>query len=188
MPGHVDGALVSSGRRPQDPRQRLLPSPSPTLSELPLDFARFGVIVPTAMIKNQRDLVRRHRHGLSPKAFTLYKTKPKLVYCDSRGRRHQRSRSSPRNLHRLTYSMREYPIPEAAGVQNALDSLGHPNAAQLQTGAVDGHLADRRSEKVRVLSTNSTAARRKTNDNDYRLKPAAVARQPASFSPGTSGK
>ena len=24
--------------------------------------------------------------------------------------------------------MREYPIPEANGIQNALDSLGHPNA------------------------------------------------------------
>ena len=32
--------------------------------------------------------------------------------------------------------MREYPIPEAAGIQNALDALGHPNARNFKPANV----------------------------------------------------
>jgi hypothetical protein len=32
--------------------------------------------------------------------------------------------------------MREYPIPEANGIQNALDSLGHPNARNIKPANV----------------------------------------------------
>ena len=32
--------------------------------------------------------------------------------------------------------MREYPIPEATGIQNALDSLGHPNARNVKPANV----------------------------------------------------
>ena len=37
---------------------------------------------------------------------------------------------------RLSFSMREYPIPEANGIQNALDSLGHPNARNIKPANV----------------------------------------------------
>lgn len=37
---------------------------------------------------------------------------------------------------RLSFSMREYPIPEPNGIQNALDSLGHPNARNVKPASV----------------------------------------------------
>src|SRR5437773_4178242 len=56
--GHVDAALVSP-----DSLHKVLASGCcralADLSELPLDFARFGVTVPASLIRNQRDLARR---------------------------------------------------------------------------------------------------------------------------------
>ena len=44
---------------------------------------------------------------------------------------------------RLSFSMREYPIPEASGIQNALDSLGHPNARNVKpAGVMDSSLIE----------------------------------------------
>ncbi len=58
LAGHVDGALVSP-----EGIHKVLASGCcralADLSELPLDFARFGVTVPASLIRNQRDVARR---------------------------------------------------------------------------------------------------------------------------------
>lgn len=139
LAGHVDGALVSP-----EGLHKVLASGCclalADLSELPLDFARFGVTVPAALIKNQRDLARRITLAYVEGIY-VFKTKPRLVYSILEEQGITDAAVAKDIYTRLTYSMREYPIPEAPGIQNALDSLGHPNArnfkpAQLMDSSV----------------------------------------------------
>lgn len=126
LAGHVDGALVSP-----EGVHKVLSSGCcralADLAELPLDFARFGVTVPGSLIKTQRDLARRIVMAYT-EGIWAFKTKPKAVFAvlEEEG---IKDPAVQKDIYaRLTYSMREYPIPEAPGIQNALDSLGHPNA------------------------------------------------------------
>jgi ABC-type nitrate/sulfonate/bicarbonate transport system substrate-binding protein len=126
LAGHVDGALVS----PEGVHKVLASGccrALADLSELPLDFARFGVTVPAALIKNQRDLGRRIVMAYIEGIYA-FKTKPKLVFSILEEEGIKDPAVAKDVYARLTFSMREYPIPEAPGIQNALDSLGHPNA------------------------------------------------------------
>jgi NitT/TauT family transport system substrate-binding protein len=126
LAGHVDGALVSP-----EGLHKVLASGCcrafADLSELPLDFARFGVTVPASLIKNQRDLARRIVMAYIEGIYA-FKTKPKLAFAILEEEGIKDPAVAKDIYARLTFSMREYPIPEAAGIQNALDSLGHPNA------------------------------------------------------------
>ena len=126
LAGYVDGALVSP-----EGLHKILASGCclalADLSELPLDFARFGVTVPAALIKNQREVA--HRIVMAyVEGIHAFKTKPKLVFSVLEEEGIKDPAVAKDIYARLTFSMREYPIPEAAGIQNALDSLGHPNA------------------------------------------------------------
>jgi NitT/TauT family transport system substrate-binding protein len=126
LAGHVDGALVS----PEGVHKVLASGccrALADLSELPLDFARFGVTVPAALIKNQRDLGRRIVMAYIEGIYA-FKTKPKLAFSILEEEGIKDPAVAKDIYARLTFSMREYPIPEAPGIQNALDSLGHPNA------------------------------------------------------------
>jgi len=124
--GHVDGALVSP-----EGVHKVLSSGCcralADLSELPLDFARFGVTVPAALIRNQRDVARRIVMAYVEEIYA-FKTKPKLVFSILEEEGIKNPAIAKDIYARLTFSMREYPIPETAGIQNALDSLGHPNS------------------------------------------------------------
>lgn len=126
LAGHVDGALVSP-----EGLHKILASGCcralADLSELPLDFARFGVTVPAALIAKQREVARRIVMAYIEGIYT-FKTKPKLVLSVLEEEGIKDPAVAKEIYNRLNFSMREYPIPEAAGVQNALDSLGHPNA------------------------------------------------------------
>ena len=132
--GHVDGALVSP-----ESLHKVLSSGCcralADLSELPLDFARFGVTVPAALIRNQRDVARRIVLAYVEGIYA-FKTKPKLVYTVLEEEGIKDPAIAKEIYTRLSFSMREYPIPEAAGIQNALDSLGHPNARNIKPGNV----------------------------------------------------
>ena len=132
--GHVDGALVSP-----ESLHKVLSSGCcraiADLSELPLDFARFGVTVPAALIHNQRDVARRIVMAYIEGIYA-FKTKPKLVYSVLEEEGIKDPAIAKEIYTRLSFSMREYPIPEAAGIQNALDSLGHPNARNVKPANV----------------------------------------------------
>ena len=124
--GHVDAALISP-----DNIAKILATGCcrvlTDLSELPLDYARFGGTVSTSMIKTQRDILRRYLQA-TIEGIYLFKTRPKLVYSvfEEEGIKEP---AVQKELHeRLAKSLREYPIPEANGIQGALDSLTHPNA------------------------------------------------------------
>ena len=132
--GHVDAALVSP-----EGLHKILASGCcralADLSELPLDFARFGVTVPAALIRNQRDIARRIVTAYVEGIY-VFKTKPKLVYSVLEEEGIKDPAVAKEIYGRLSFSMREYPIPEAAGIQNALDSLGHPNARNVKPASL----------------------------------------------------
>jgi ABC-type nitrate/sulfonate/bicarbonate transport system substrate-binding protein len=134
LAGHVDGALVSP-----EGIHKVLASGCcralADLSELPLDFARFGVTVPAALIRNQRDVARRIVLAYVEGIY-LFKTKPKLVFSVLEEEGIKDPAIAKDIYNRLSFSMREYPIPEANGIQNALDSLGHPNARNVKPAAL----------------------------------------------------
>jgi NitT/TauT family transport system substrate-binding protein len=105
------------------------------LSELPMDYARFGVVVPTALIKSQRDLVRRLLMAFTEGIY-VYKTKPKLgmSVIEEGG---VKDPLIVRELYeRIAKSLREYPVPGTKGVEGALDSLTHPNARTTQPASL----------------------------------------------------
>jgi len=132
--GHVDGALVSP-----ESLHKVLASGCcrslADLSELPLDFARFGVTVPASLIRNQRDVARRIVMAYVEGIYA-FKTKPKLVYSVLEEEGIKDPAIAKEIYTRLSFSTREYPIPEADGIQNALDSLGHPNARNVKPASV----------------------------------------------------
>ncbi len=132
--GHVDGALVSP-----EGIHKILASGCcralADLSELPLDFARFGVTVPASLIRNQRDTARRIVMAYIEGIY-LFKTRPKLVYSIFAQEGITDPNVAKDLYNRISFSLREYPIPESSGVQNAIDSLGHPNARSVKPAAV----------------------------------------------------
>jgi ABC-type nitrate/sulfonate/bicarbonate transport system substrate-binding protein len=124
--GHVDAALVS----PEGVHKiiatgccRVLAD----LSELPLDYARFGVTVLTSLIRNQRDTVRRMLLAYIEGIHT-YKTRPAAAYAVMEESGIKDPAVQKELYDRVAKSLREYPVPEPKGVQSALDSLTHPNA------------------------------------------------------------
>jgi len=132
--GHVDAALISP-----DSLHKILATGCcrilQDLSELPFDYARFGGAVPTALIRNQRDTLRRYLQAVIEGIY-LFKTRPKLVYSvfEEEGIKEP---AVQKDLHeRLAKSLREYPVPDANGIQGALDSLAHPNARTVKTASL----------------------------------------------------
>src|SRR5262249_32148473 len=75
--GQVDSALISP-----DSLHKVLATGCcrvfADLSEIPLDYARFGVIVPTAFVKNQRDTARKLLEAYV-EGIHLFKTRPELA-------------------------------------------------------------------------------------------------------------
>jgi len=132
--GHVDAALISP-----DSLHKILATGCcrilQDLSELPFDYARFGGAVPTALIRNQRDTLRRYLQAVIEGIY-LFKTRPKLVYSVFE-EEDIKEPAVQKDLHeRLAKSLREYPVPDANGIQGALDSLAHPNARTVKTASL----------------------------------------------------
>jgi hypothetical protein len=124
--GHADAALISP-----DSIAKILGTGCcrvlVDLSELPLDYARFGGTVPTSMVKTQRETLRGYLLA-TIEGIYFFKTRPKLVNSvfEEEG---IKDPAVQKDLHeRLAKSLREYPVPDANGIQGALDSLTHPNA------------------------------------------------------------
>jgi NitT/TauT family transport system substrate-binding protein len=127
---HVDAALISP-----DNIHKILATGCcrilQDVSELPLDYARFGGAVPTSLIRTQRETLRRYLQAVIEGIY-LFKTRPKLVYSvfDEEGIKEP---AVQQDLYeRLAKSLREYPVPDANGIQGALDSLAHPNARNVK--------------------------------------------------------
>src|SRR4029077_6853363 len=122
--GYMDAALVSSTGVAKNVATgcfRVLAD----LSELPLEFTNYGVVVLGALLKTQRDNVKRFLQALIEGIYT-FKAKPEVartVLRESNGE----AEVTPL-YERLTKSFRDFPSPENRGIQNVIDSLPTPKA------------------------------------------------------------
>ncbi|OGQ77513.1 MAG: hypothetical protein A3F90_06340 [Deltaproteobacteria bacterium RIFCSPLOWO2_12_FULL_60_19] len=128
--GHVDAALVSP-----DYLHKILASGCcrvfADLSEIPLDYARFGVVVPTVYLKAQRETVRKLLEGYV-EGIHAFKTRPELVSEVLREEGITDPQVAKFIFERIAKSLRDVPLVDPKGIQNALDSLGTPKAKTAQ--------------------------------------------------------
>jgi ABC-type nitrate/sulfonate/bicarbonate transport system substrate-binding protein len=116
--GQIDGTLIGTYDVP-----KVLESGCCTalvdLLELPLEYARFGQVVPTSLLKTQRQTVLRFVEGLI-EGIHVFKTNRELALSVLK----QSGVTSPQyGYERVSAALRERPFPEPVGVQAVLDSV-----------------------------------------------------------------
>lgn len=119
--GHVDGALVSP-----DQLHKVLASKCcrvlADLSELPLEYARFGVVAPMSVLRAQRETMRKLLEAYV-EAIYVFKSRPEVPLAALRNEGIEDPQIARGIYERIAGSLREYPAPDLKGVQAALDSL-----------------------------------------------------------------
>jgi len=123
--GHMDAGLVSStgvAKIVATGCCRVLAD----LSELPLEFANYGVVVSGGLLKNQRDTVKRFLQALI-EGIHVFKTKPEVARAVLRESNSEADVVGPL-YERLAKSFRDFPTPEVRGIQNVIDALPNPKA------------------------------------------------------------
>ena len=123
--GHMDAALVSStgvAKIVATGCCRVLAD----LTELPLEFANYGVVVSGALLKNQRDTVKRFLQALI-EGIHAFKTRPDIARAVLRESNSDAEVVGPL-YERLSKSFRDFPTPETRGIQNVIDALPTPKA------------------------------------------------------------
>jgi len=123
--GHMDAALVSStgvAKIVATGCCRVLAD----LTELPLEFANYGVVVSGALLKSQRETVKRFLQALIEGIHT-FKTKPEIARAVLRESNSDAEVVGPL-YDRLAKSFRDFPTPEPRGIQNVIDALPTPKA------------------------------------------------------------
>ncbi|HLN88124.1 MAG TPA: ABC transporter substrate-binding protein, partial [Candidatus Limnocylindrales bacterium] len=132
--GHVDGGLVS----PESVHKiiatgccRILAD----LAELPMDYARYGYVFPTSFIKSQRETLRRLLMAYL-EGIAIFRTRPREVYAALEEEGIKDPAIQKDIYERALKHVREYPVPEANGIQSVLDSLTHPNARTVKPASI----------------------------------------------------
>ena len=96
--------------------------------EMPLDYARFGQVVPTQLLKTKRDLLLKFIEGLIEGIY-VFKTNKDLALSVLR----QEGIKGPEYSYpRVAAAMRERPVPEIKGVQAVMDSVRTPKSKVTQ--------------------------------------------------------
>jgi NitT/TauT family transport system substrate-binding protein len=140
--GQVDAALVSP-----DAIHKILAANCcrvlADLSEMPLDYARFGLVVPTAFIKKQRDVLRRFLEAYVEGIY-IFKTRPDLAKDVLQKLEGITDAQTLQWIYdRNARSLRENPTPDVKGIQNALESIGTPKSRAAQAkDFIDASLMD----------------------------------------------
>ncbi|MBI4526553.1 MAG: ABC transporter substrate-binding protein [Deltaproteobacteria bacterium] len=124
--GHVDGALINPAYV-----HRVLASGCcrvlADLSDLPMDYARTGQVVPAGLLRTHRQTLKRYLEAII-EGIHAYKTKPRVVLQVYAEQGLKDPEAAKQIYERISRSLREYPVPEPQGVQAVLDSLSHPKA------------------------------------------------------------
>src|SRR5258706_3822125 len=132
--GHVDGALVS----PESVHKMIASGCCRVLadlSDLPMDYARYGYVFPTAWIKANRDVLRRLLMAYL-EGIAIFRTRPKTVFAGLEEEGIKDPAIQKDIYERMLKNMREYPVPEPNGIQNVLDSLTNPNGRTVKPAAI----------------------------------------------------
>ena len=96
--------------------------------EMPLDYARFGQVVPTQLLKTRRDLLLKFIEGLIEGIY-VFKSNKDLALSVLR----QEGIKGPEYSYpRIAAAMRERPFPEIKGVQAVMDSVKTPKSKVTQ--------------------------------------------------------
>jgi NitT/TauT family transport system substrate-binding protein len=101
------------------------------LTELPLDYAQFGIAVPSALLKTQRETLRLLLQAVLEGIY-ITKTRPDVVLKVLREEGIEDPRVGKTVYERMAKNIREYPVPDAKGVQSAIDSLALPKVRRTQ--------------------------------------------------------
>jgi ABC-type nitrate/sulfonate/bicarbonate transport system substrate-binding protein len=124
--GRVDGGLVT----PEQVHRVVATGCCRVLADLadvPLEYALYGLVAPTAFLKSQPGIVRRFLEGMI-EGIAVFKTRPDVVLQVLR-EEGVKDRELAVQIHaRLAKSLRTEPVPEPAGVQAILDSSLNPQA------------------------------------------------------------
>jgi NitT/TauT family transport system substrate-binding protein len=124
--GHVDAGLVSP-----DHIARVLATGCcrilADLAELPMEYARFGVLVPATMLRERRETVRNLLRAYI-EGTQIFKTRPEVALSVLKDEGIKDPKVAKEVYDRLSKSLREYPVPETKGIQAALDSVPNPKA------------------------------------------------------------
>jgi NitT/TauT family transport system substrate-binding protein len=117
--GHIDGALIGTYDIPKIVESGCCTNLA-DLDELPIEYARFGVIVPAAALKARRDLFRRYLEALTEGIYA-FKTRPELPIALLK---REGVKDAEGGYKKIARALIEYPVPEEKSVQTALDSIG----------------------------------------------------------------
>ena len=124
--GHVDAGLVSP-----DHLEKVLATGCcrvlADLSELPMDYARFGIVVPTSLLRTRRETARNVLKAYVEGIYA-FKRRPDIVMEIFKEEGIKDPQVAKGVYDRLSASLRENPLPEVKGMQAALDSLPNPKA------------------------------------------------------------
>lgn len=109
------------------------------LLEIPMDYARFGQVAPTALVRTRRDMLAKFLEGLIEGIY-IFKTNREMALSVLR----QEGVKVPEyGYERVAAAMRERPIPEIKGVQAVLDSVRTPKSKiTLARDIMDGSLVE----------------------------------------------
>ena len=107
--------------------------------ELPIDYARFGQVVPTQFLRSKRELLSKFVEGLIEGIY-VFKTNKELAMSVLRA---EGIKGPEYSYPRVAAAMRERPIPEAKGVQAVMDSVKSPKSKlTLAKDVMDGSLIE----------------------------------------------
>ena len=118
--GHLDGGILGL-----ESQQQILAlgccKVLASLLELPMDYARFGIVVPVSVLKTRRDVLQKFLEGLV-EGIHAFKTRPELAMAVL-GETIRDQKVAKLSYRSWADSLREYPSPDPVGMQAALDSL-----------------------------------------------------------------
>ncbi|HET7007155.1 MAG TPA: ABC transporter substrate-binding protein [Candidatus Binatia bacterium] len=107
--------------------------------ELPIDYARFGQVVPTQLLRSKRELLTKFAEGLIEGIY-VFKTNKELAISVLRA---EGIKGPEYSYPRVAAAMRERPIPETKGVQAVMDSVRTTNSKITQAKDVmDGSVIE----------------------------------------------
>jgi NitT/TauT family transport system substrate-binding protein len=107
--------------------------------EMPIDYARFGQVVPTQLLRTKREMLTKFVEGLIEGIY-VFKTNKELALSVLRA---EGIKGPEYSYPRVAAAMRERPIPEMKGVQAVMDSVKTAKSkVTLAKDVMDGSLIE----------------------------------------------